>query len=81
MLRLKYLNTNIEAKEGDIVRIAQGEGRYSECKILKVIVPNTVDAVEWSAPNGGVLIEGENYGLCLWNYLDEDIDFISRKPQ
>lgn len=78
---MKYLNTSTEAKEGDIVRIAHGEGRYSECSILKIIVPNTVDADEWSAANGGVLVGGGKYGLCLWNYLDEDIKFISRKPQ
>ncbi len=75
---MKYLNTNTKAKVGDIVLITHAKKNDFECKILKIILPNTVDDEDWAAPNGGVLIEFDTGGLMLLSYLDEDIEFIRR---
>lgn len=53
---MKY-KSGIEVIEGDVVAI-RGAERWLEGVVLEVILPSTPDAHAWSAPNGGVLIEG-----------------------
>jgi hypothetical protein len=75
---MKY-GTGKEIKVGDSVKIHHGDGIFAESVVVKLILPNTVDAKDWSAPNGGVLIQDSKIGLTLWNITDEDLVFIKRK--
>ncbi len=68
-----------EIKVGDSVKIHRGNGIFVECEVVKIILPNTNDARDWSAPNGGVLIQDSKIGLTLWNIIDEDLVFVKRK--
>ena len=76
---MKY-RSGIEVNEGDIVTIQREGGRLIEGVVKKIILPNTEDARTWSAPDGGVLIEGGGLGLSLTRSLenDEDVNFVRR---
>ena len=73
---MKYMS-GIEVMEGDVVAV-----NYcgpAEGVVLKVILPNTPDAEEWTSPDGGVLIEGGGLGLFVTAPEDEeDIVFVRR---
>ncbi len=75
---MKY-KSGIEVIEGDVVAI-RGAERWLEGVVLEVILPSTPDAHAWSAPNGGVLIEGGGLGLSVTESLenDEDVVFVRR---
>jgi hypothetical protein len=75
---MKYMS-GIEVMEGDVIAVHH-DGRSVEGVVLKVILPNTPDADDWSAPNGGALIEGGGLGLFVHESLEdaEDIDFVRR---
>jgi hypothetical protein len=71
--------SGIEVIEGDVVAIRCAD-RWVEGVVLKVILPNTPDAHAWTAPNGGVLVEGGDLGLSVTESLenDEDVVFVRR---
>jgi hypothetical protein len=71
-----------EVLEGDEVRMRHG-GRDEPGFVIKVIAPGSPDAEAWSAPEGGVLIEGGGIGLSLTADLenDEDVVFVRRARQ
>ena len=75
---MKY-QTGIEVNEGDIVAVRHGSSAV-EGVVRKLILPKTVDPSNWSAPEGGVLIEGGGLGLSLTKSLedDEDVSFVRR---
>lgn len=75
---MKYKN-GVEVREGDIVLIAHGRGA-EQGVVRKVLLPGTQDALDWSAPDGGVLIEGGGLGLSVSASLedDEDVVFVRR---
>jgi hypothetical protein len=75
---MKY-STGKEIKVGDFIKIYHGNGIFIESEVVKIILPNTDDAKDWSAPNGGVLIQNSKIGLTLWNIMDEDLVFVKRK--
>jgi hypothetical protein len=75
---MKY-STGKEIKVGDSVKIHHGNGIFIESEVVKIILPNTDEAKDWSAPNGGVLIQDNKIGLTLWNIIDEDLVFVKRK--
>ena len=75
---MKY-GTGKEIKMGDCVKIHYGDGVFTESEVVKIILPNTVEAKDWSAPNGGILIQDNKIGLTLWNVIDEDLVFVKRK--
>jgi hypothetical protein len=51
--------------------------------VVQVITPGSPDAEAWSAPEGGVLIEGGGIGLSLTAHLenDEDVVLVRRARQ
>ena len=75
---MKY-GTGKEIKVDDFVKIHHGEGVFVEGKVVEIILPNTIEAKNWSAFNGGVLIQDIKIGLTLWNITDEDLVFVKRK--
>jgi hypothetical protein len=70
-----------DVREGDIVEIRHPGGGTLGV-VRKVISPGTVDAFDWSVPEGGVLIEGGGLGLSVTKSLedDEDVTFVRRGP-
>lgn len=75
---MKYMN-GIEVMQGDVVTMRTGN-RFVEGVVLQVLLPNTPDADAWSAPDGGVLIEGGGLGLSITESLenDEEVVFLRR---
>ena len=75
---MKYMS-GIEVMEGDIVSVHY-VGEPVEGVVLQVILPNTPDADDWSAPNGGAMIEAGDLGLFVHESLEdaEDIVFVRR---
>jgi hypothetical protein len=60
-----------------LVRRSNSEERGT---VLRIVLPATQDATDWSLPSGGVLIEGGGMGLCVTAHLeeDEDVTFVKR---
>jgi hypothetical protein len=76
---MKYKN-GIDIAEGDII-LAQIGKNYENGVVLKIIKPNSEDADNWSLPRGGILFEGESFGLIsIESFEDdkEDIEFVRR---
>lgn len=73
---MKYKNNKL-VKTGDIINI-NFLGKVHEVCVRKVILPDTQDALDWSASQGGILIESEQIGLILCRIIDEDIVFVKR---
>jgi membrane-bound ClpP family serine protease len=71
--------SGIEVNEGDII-LFHRPGFSNEGTIRKIIQSNTEEASHWSLPDGGVLVEGESFGLIAIESLveDEDIIFVRR---
>jgi hypothetical protein len=67
--------------DGDVVLVHNGR-TDARGVVLKIVLPGTEDAADWSLPTGGVLIQGGGLGLFVTAHLeqDEDIDFLSRGP-
>jgi hypothetical protein len=77
---MNYYNSDKKVKIGDLVSV-HFWGTPKLAKVIKIISPNTEDAITWAAPEGGVLINGVEVGsvLCKSLEADEDVIFISRK--
>lgn len=72
-------STGEEIHEGDEVRM---EGRDQPGRVVKIVLPGTPDAESWSAPNGGILIEGGGLGLSLTTHPENDPELIFvRRPR
>jgi hypothetical protein len=68
-----------DVREGDVVLVHHGK-TDDRGVVLRIVLPGTEDATDWSLPTGGVLIEGGGLGLFSTAHLeeDEDIAFVSR---
>lgn len=68
-----------EVREGDEV-LVRGSKSDERGTVLRIVLPGTQDAADWSLPSGGVLIEGGGMELFVTADLenDEDITFVSR---
>jgi hypothetical protein len=75
---LKYLSGE-DVVAGDIVRVTL-QARPVEAKVAFVLIPGSAEALEWNAPEGGIMINSEATGWVLWRSADEDMTFIGRDP-
>jgi hypothetical protein len=77
-ISMKYKN-GIEVQAGDTVLVQTAAGRVGGV-VVKVVRSNTEDALQWSLPEGGLLIEVAGLGLWTTQSLedDEDIVFVGR---
>jgi hypothetical protein len=62
-----------DIREGDEVRI---QGRVQSGRVVQIILPGTLEARDWSAPDGGVLIEGAGLGLSLTVHPERDPELV-----
>ena len=69
---MKYFSGE-DVCEGDEVRLDSGS-TVRHGIVIKVIVAGSLEATEWGAPEGGVLIEGGGLGLSLTARPAEDPD-------
>lgn len=69
-----------EVQEGDEVSIER-KGGPALGLVVKIFIAGTPEAVAWSAPGGGVLIEGAGLGLSLIERPDADreLKFVRRR--
>lgn len=51
-----------DIREGDEVRLGE---RIQSGRVVRIILPGTLEARDWVAPDGGVLIEQAGRGLSL----------------
>jgi hypothetical protein len=77
---MNYHNSTKKVKLGDIIEVNLMSPAPKLAQITNLISPNTQDAVEWSLPNGGVIIEGKGIGMIMCESLenDEDVKFVKR---
>jgi hypothetical protein len=76
--RLKYLSGEAVVA-GDIVRVTF-QSRSVEAHVVAVLTPGSTEAVEWNAPEGGIVVTSEATGRVIWRGPDEDMTFIRRNP-
>lgn len=65
--------TGQDVREGDEVWL---EGRGMGGKVVKLVLPGTLEARDWAAPDGGVLIEREELGLALATHPEKDHNLV-----
>jgi hypothetical protein len=75
---LKYLSGEAVVA-GDIVRVTF-QSRIVEAHVAAVLIPGSAEALEWNAPEGGIVVNSEATGRVLWREADEDMAFIRRNP-
>ncbi|HYV48996.1 MAG TPA: hypothetical protein VFA20_29250 [Myxococcaceae bacterium] len=66
-------STGQDIREGDEVWL---EARAMPGMVVKVVLPGTLEAREWAAPDGGVLIEREELGLALATHPERDHNLV-----
>jgi hypothetical protein len=64
-----------EVREGDVVAIRHDRSN-SPGVVLKVLLPGTKDAKDWSLPKDGLLFKSDAYGLFVAESLEEDEDIV-----
>lgn len=64
-----------DVRVGDVVAIRGSDGIVHGVVVL-VIAPDTRDAADWSAPKGGILIDGAGLGLSLTTEPHDDADLV-----
>ena len=64
---------------GDVVRVTF-QSRPVEARVIAVLTPGSAEALEWNAPEGGIMVNSEATGRVLWPMPDEDMTFIRRDP-
>jgi hypothetical protein len=64
-----------EVREGDEVMMRSGDEQRAGV-VVKLILAGSAEAEDWSAPEGGVLIEGGGLGLSLTANLERDADVV-----
>jgi hypothetical protein len=74
----KYLSGEV-VMAGDIVRVTFQTSPV-EAHVVSVLTPGSADALEWSAPEGGVMVDSKATGRVLWGRPDEDMVFVRRNP-
>ena len=76
---MKYYKSNRIVKLGDSIMVKFCNPN-KKAKVSLIIYPDTKDSTEWSAPNGGAVIEFEDGSiiLCMSSGPDEDIVFLNR---
>jgi hypothetical protein len=76
---MKYYD-GTEVQVGDIVTVQRDKGQNVAASVLKIILPQTEEAEQWSLPEGGVLMEGGGLGAFSSTSLEEDteIEFVHR---
>lgn len=75
---MKYLSGEAVVA-GDIVRVTF-QSSPVEAYVVAVLIPGSAEALEWSAPEGGIMVNSESTGRVLWRRADEDMAFIRRNP-
>lgn len=75
---MKYLSGEAVVA-GDIVRVTFRSSPV-EAYVVAVLVPGSPEALEWNAPEGGIMVNSEATGRVLWSRADEDMAFICRNP-
>jgi hypothetical protein len=75
---LKYLSGEAVVA-GDIVRVTF-QSSPVEAHVVAVLIPGSAEALEWNAPEGGILVNSRATGRILWHRADEDMAFIRRNP-
>ena len=75
---LKYLSGEAVVA-GDLVRVTF-QSTPVEAYVLAVLIPESAEALEWNAPEGGIVVNSEATGRVLWPRADEDMAFIRRNP-
>jgi hypothetical protein len=75
---LKYLSGEAVVA-GDIVRVTF-QSSPVEAYLVAVLIPGSVEALEWNAPEGGIMVNSEATGRVLLRRVDEDLAFIRRNP-
>ena len=75
---LKYLSGEAVVA-GDMVRVTF-QSSPVEAYVVAVLIPGSAEALEWNAPEGGILVNSRATGRALWRRADEDIAFIRRNP-
>jgi hypothetical protein len=73
---LKYLSGE-SVLAGDVVRVVF-QSSAVEARVKAVLVPGSSEALQWNAPEGGVMVESKETGLILWRAPDEDMKFVCR---
>ena len=64
---------------GDIVHVTF-QSSPVEAYVVAVLIPGSTEALEWNAPEGGIMVNSEATGRVLWPRADEDLEFIRRNP-
>ena len=75
---MKYLSGEAVVA-GDLVRVTF-QSTPVEAYVLAVLIPESAEALEWNAPEGGIVVNSEATGRVLWPRADEDMAFIRRNP-
>lgn len=75
---LKYLSGEA-VMAGDIVRVAF-QSSLVEAYVVAVLISGSIEALEWNAPEGGIMINSDTTGRVLWRRADEDMVFVRRNP-
>ncbi len=77
---MNYHNTTKKVKLGDTVEVNFMGNIPKLAKITNLVSPNTQNAIDWSLPKGGVIIEGDELGMIMCESLenDEDVKFVER---
>ena len=75
---MKYLSGEAVVA-GDLVRVTF-QSTPVEAYVVAVLIPESAEALEWNAPEGGIVVNSEATGRVLWPRADEDMAFIRRNP-
>jgi hypothetical protein len=71
---VKYAD-GTEVREGDEVLIDRAGGQLPGV-VVKVLAPETDEALAWSSPNGGVVIKGGGIGLSVTESIENDREVV-----
>ena len=75
---MKYLSGEA-VMAGDVVRVTF-QSSTVEAHVVAVLIPGSAEALEWNAPEGGIMVDSNATGRVLWRRADEDMAFIRRDP-
>jgi hypothetical protein len=71
---MKYFSGE-EVQEGDEVQMWR-DGSYLPGVVIEIVAPGSPAAETWSAPEGGVVIEGCGLGLSITTSLENDSELV-----
>jgi hypothetical protein len=68
---MKYYD-GTEIQVGDAITVQRDKGVTVPAVVLKIVLPHTEEAEQWSLPAGGILMEGGGLGIFVSSSLEED---------